>query len=73
MKKTKSKKYKLNSFDILRGFLIACVGAGLMTLQQLLDSNEINYKSIAMAALSGGVAYLIKNFFTDETSNEKNI
>ncbi len=61
----RSKKYKINYYDAAKGFVVACLGGSLFALQQMIDSGTINYKTVLMASLGGGVGYLIKNFFTD--------
>lgn len=60
-----SKKFWLNSKDFLRGLLIAMITAALMVIQNSFDAGELvfNWKQISMAAIGGGVAYLLKNFF----------
>lgn len=68
----RSKKYKINLRDILKGLFIAVLTPVLFTIQQSLDAGEINlnWKGIAIAAVSGGVAYLIKNFFEDNKTDK---
>jgi len=60
-----SKKFWLNSKDFLRGLIIAMITAALMVIQNSFDAGELvfNWKQIIMAAIGGGVAYLLKNFF----------
>ncbi len=60
-----SKKFRLNAKDFLRGLLIAMLTAALMAVQNALDAGELifKWKPITMAAIGGGVAYLLKNFF----------
>ena len=60
-----SKKFRLNAKDFLRGLLIAMLTAALMAVQNALDAGELvfKWKQITMAAIGGGVAYLLKNFF----------
>lgn len=68
----KSKKYKLNTLDYIKGFIMACLTSGLFVVQQLADGGtltHLNYKPIVMAAISGGAGYLLKNLFTDGSSN----
>lgn len=63
----RSKKFSLNWQDFLKGLLIACGSSAAMIVQQSLDSGslEFNAKAIGMAAIGGGITYLIKNYFTD--------
>lgn len=58
-----SKRFWLNSKDFLRGLLVAILTGGAYAAQVALDTGEVHIKRIVFAGLSGGVAYLIKNFF----------
>lgn len=62
---TPSPKYKLNLRDVLRGLLIAGLTPVLFLIQQSVEAGHLEFepKKMAMAAIAGGVAYLIKNFF----------
>lgn len=57
---------KLNFNDILKGLLMAVLTPVVVIVQQSLEAGVFvfDWKSIGIAALSGGVAYLVKNFFT---------
>ncbi len=61
-----SKIFSLNSLDFAKAFLVAIITPVLVLLQNSLDAGEFtfNWKPILMAAIGGGLAYLIKNFFT---------
>jgi hypothetical protein len=63
MKTVLSKKGEISFRDIARGLIIAAGTSALLVVQQSIDSGELvfNWKAISMAAISGGVAYLIKN------------
>ena len=56
----------LNLRDVLRGLIMAVLTPVVFIVQQSLALGELtfNWKAIAIAALSGGVAYLIKSVFT---------
>lgn len=55
----------LNWRDVINGLLVAVLGAGLTTVQQLLmEGGKIDWKVVGIAALTAGVGYLIKNIFT---------
>lgn len=56
----------LNLRDILRGLLIAALTPAIVMAQQSLDAGILvfNWKQLAMAAVGGGLAYIVKNFFT---------
>jgi hypothetical protein len=57
---------KLNLNDIFKGLLMAVLTPVVVVIQQSLEAGVFvfDWKSIGLAALSGGVAYLVKNFFT---------
>lgn len=61
-----SKLYSLDKNDLLKGLLMAVVTPCLVIIQSSLDSGTLtlDWKNIGMAAVGGGVAYLLKNFFT---------
>lgn len=56
----------LNWKDLAKGFLMAVLTPVFVIVQQSLELGELtlNWKSIALSAVAGGVAYLVKNFFT---------
>lgn len=58
-----SKKGEINLRDILRGLILAAGTSVLLVVQQSIDAGDFvfNWKAIGMAALAGGVTYLIKN------------
>ena len=71
--KQKSKKFALSVLDFLKGLLIAALTSGAMILQQGLDAGNldtVNWKTVLMAAVGGGLSYIIKNFFTDFTKTD---
>jgi len=59
----------LNMRDLLRGLLMAVLTPVLVIVQQSIEGGELvfNWKAIGIAAVAGGVAYLIKNLFTPKT------
>jgi len=61
-----SEQFSLNIQDILKGLLMAVLTPALFIIQQSLDKGEFifNWKQVGIAAVAGGVAYLIKNFLT---------
>ena len=61
-----SKIFSLNALDFAKAFLVAILTPVLVLLQNSLDAGEFTFhwKPILMAAIGGGLAYLIKNFFT---------
>ena len=70
MKKVASKFLSLNSFDWLKGLLVAALTGGLFAAQQMLTKvpPAIDWKEIGMAALAAAVAYLGKQLFTNSES-----
>lgn len=63
---TTSKQFWLNQRDFIKGLLTACVGAIITPLLDTLKTGTltINWKAILVGALTAGLAYLAKNFFT---------
>lgn len=61
-----SKQFRVNARDFAKAFLIAILTPVLVLIQNSLDAGQFtfNWKNILMAAIAGGIAYLIKNFFT---------
>lgn len=70
-----SKFFSLGIRDILRGLLIAVLTPVFVIVQQSLESGslEFNWKSIGIAAVAGGLAYITKNLFTKPDSVTQNI
>lgn len=68
----KSALLKLNSNDFVRGLIVAVFGAVLGVLQQALtehgvDVTTYDWGGILNVALTAGIAYLAKNWMTDDT------
>ena len=63
---TTSKQFTIDWRDISKGILIAILTPVLFVVQQSLTVGELtfNWKSIGVAAISGGIAYIIKNFLS---------
>jgi F0F1-type ATP synthase assembly protein I len=61
-----SKFLSLNWQDFGKGLLMAILTPVVVIIQQSIElgSWTFNWKIIGLSALSGGLAYLIKNFFT---------
>ena len=63
----KSNIFQLLRNDIVRGFVMAIIGSMLTLLYGVLQNGgSIDWNQIGMAGLLAGIAYLIKNFFSDE-------
>lgn len=61
-----SPQFAINWSDVLKGLIMAVGTPVIFIIQQTISSGQLtfNWKQIGMAALSGGVAYLIKNYFS---------
>lgn len=68
-------RYSLKLRDFLKGALMAILVPVMYVIQSSLDAGELTFKwkQILIAALSGFLAYILKNFFTDEVKSAKNI
>ena len=62
-----SKKFSLNWLDAAKGLLMSVITGVLVSIESALQTGELNWKKIAIAAAAAGVAYLLKNFFTPAT------
>ena len=68
-------RFTLNIRDWVKGLLMAVLVPVLYIIQSSLAAGSLtfNFKQIGIAAVSGLVAYLLKNFFTDEVKAAQNI
>jgi hypothetical protein len=68
-------KYTLKTRDFLKGALMAILVPAVYIIQTSVDAGVLtfNWKQILIASISGLLAYLIKNFFTDDIKVAKNI
>jgi hypothetical protein len=68
-----SKLYSLNAKDILRGLVIAVLTPAFVVVQMSIDKGTLimDWKAIGMAAVAGGVGYLLKNFLTPAKEETK--
>lgn len=59
-----SKKGSVSLKDALRGLLIASLTSALVLVQTSIDSGRLvfHWKEIIMAAIGGGVSYVLKNW-----------
>ena len=65
-----SSKYTINRNDLIKGLLMTVIAAILTTAYQLLvevglDWTADDFKEVVIIALTTGISYLLKNFFTD--------
>ena len=58
--------FKLNTSDLLKGLLMSVLTPVVYIIQASLEAGEwsFNLHNIGLAAISGGFAYIVKNFFT---------
>lgn len=69
----KSSLFRLNWHDLLKGLVIAILTPILVLIQAYFATGKLDIEldSILAVGLSGLIAYLLKNFFTDNSvSNE---
>lgn len=66
----KSGLFSLKLNDWLRGLLLAVVVPVLLAVQQSLSEGSLtlNWKQLGMTAVASLVAYLVKNFLTNDTA-----
>lgn len=70
MNNIRSEIFTLSKNDYIKGFIVAVIGAVLTTiLQALTNHTGIDWSVVANVALTAGISYLVKNFFT--SSNGK--
>jgi len=65
----------LNWLDLAKGLLMAILTPVVVIIQQSVESGILtfNWKTIGLAAIGGGFAYLVKNFFTPKTTEAQSI
>lgn len=58
--------FSINWNDVIKGLVMAVLTPVVFIVQQTLEKGTLvfNWQSIGMAAVAGGVGYIIKNFFT---------
>ena len=61
-----SKQFTIDWRDGAKGLIVSAVTGALTVAEQALTTTPvvISWKTIGLAALAAGVAYLLKNFFT---------
>jgi hypothetical protein len=59
---------KLNIEDFFKGLIVAVLSALVTFLYNTMDSGEVvlNWKMIATTSLSAALAYIIKNYLTND-------
>ena len=68
-----SKQFSLNKQDFFKGLIMAVLISAVTVIQQSLESGTLvfNWTAILIASLSGALAYLVKNFFTTDSTSSK--
>lgn len=68
----KSSFLKLNWLDLAKGLVVAIIAPALVVIQSVWSTGvlTLDYKQLLSVGLAGGLAYLIKNFFTDNKPSE---
>ena len=73
---TTSKQFTINWIDIGKSILISAITTVLMLLYPIINAGRFptttEWKTIAIAAVSSCLSYLIKNFFTPSQTIIKN-
>ena len=63
--------FKLNLADALKGFVVAVLGAGVTTLQQVFTVeggiSAVNWKMVLNVGIAAGIAYIVKNLLSTDT------
>ena len=62
---------KLNVVDFIKGFVVSLITAALVVIQATISSGvfTFDWTLIWHSSLTAGIAYLVKNFFTNSTGN----
>lgn len=65
----------LNWLDLGKGLLMAVLTPVVVVIQQSIEAGvfTFDWKSIGLSAIAGGVAYLVKNFFTSSKPEVQSI
>lgn len=65
--------FTINLHDVLKGLIMAILTPCLFIIQQTIENGKLtfNWQSIAMAAVAGGVGYIIKNFLTSPDTTKE--
>jgi hypothetical protein len=72
-KKIIAKQGTLSLRDLARGLIMAVLTPAVLIVQQSFEAGVLtfNWHVIGMAAIAGGMAYLVKNFFEPTKIIEK--
>ena len=71
----KSTMFTIKTRDLIKGAVMAVLVPVLLIIQQSIAAGDLifNWKAIGMAAIAGLVAYLLKNFFTDDVKASEKV
>lgn len=63
--------FSLNIKDLLKGFIVATIGAIITAVQTTFQAGSfvVDWKSTGAVAFAAGLSYLLKNFFTPAQSS----
>lgn len=66
---TTSSQFTLDWKDIFKGLIVAVITPVLTVIMSSLNAGQLTFdwKAIGITALTAGMAYIIKNFFTAST------
>ena len=61
-----SKLFRVNLKDIVKGLVMAVLTPAVFVLEQSVSAGsfKFDWNTVLLASVGGGLAYLIKNFFT---------
>jgi len=57
---------QLNVTDFIKGLIMTVLGAAATTIYELVQDGDVNWNTVWKVALSTGLSYLIKNFFSPQ-------
>jgi len=71
---TNSNFLNLNGKDLIKGFIVAFLGALLSIVYNYIEAGTLVFtwaffKPVLLTSLGAGIAYLLKNFFTNSEQN----
>ena len=65
-----SNLFKLNIQDVIKGITTAIIASVLIFIYNALTSNtSIDWHQVLKVAMSSGLGYVLKNFFSDQEGN----
>lgn len=64
-----SKLFKVNGYDLLKGFIVSIISAVLTLLLTQLQSGNIDWQAVLTVALISAISYILKQLGTDSDGN----